>query len=61
MVLSRTLEYKNQLNTEAIKTCKTVKGLARILPNVGGTKQQTRKLITSVIQNQLLYVYAAPI
>lgn len=58
MVLSIKLRYKNQLNTAAVKACKTIKDLARILPKVGGSKQQTRMLLRSVTQNRLLFVYA---
>lgn len=59
VVLSIKLGYKNQLNIATVKACKTVNNLARIFSNVNGSKQQRRKLLTSVTQIQLLYIYAA--
>lgn len=57
--LCRKLGYKKHVQTAAAKTGATAVALGRILPNVGGAKQRTRKLLTTATQNQLLY--AAPI
>lgn len=57
--LSRTMAFKNHIKTVAAKAEKTAAALARILPNVGGSRQHSRKILTSVDHSQLLY--AAPV
>lgn len=42
-----------------VKANRTADALGRILPNVGGAKQNKRRLLATVVNNQLLY--AAPI
>jgi len=51
--------YRQHLTTAAEKAGDTADALTGILPNIGGTKQRSRKLLGSVVMNQQLY--AAPI
>jgi len=59
MELSSTLGYKTHLSLASGKAEKTATALSRIMPNVGGPKPSRRKLLATVVENQLLY--AAPI
>lgn len=57
--LCRKLGFRHHIQTAVVKANKTADALGRILPNVRGVKQQKRKLLATVVNNQLLYV--API
>jgi hypothetical protein len=57
--LCRKLGFGQHIKTVAAKAGATADGLARILPNVGGARQGKRKLLATVVIDQLLY--AAPI
>jgi len=57
--LSRKLGYGQHIKAAAAKAGATADALGRILPNVGGAKQRKRKLLATVVCNQLLY--AAPV
>jgi len=59
MELSSTLGYKTHLSLVNGKAEKTATALSQIMPNVGGPKPSRRKLLATVVENQLLY--AAPI
>lgn len=59
MELSSTLGYKTHLSLASGKADNTATALSRIMPNVGGPKPCKRKLLATVVENQLLY--AAPI
>lgn len=56
---SKKLGYGTHIRSAAVKAGKTAKALERILPNVRGARQNKRKVLSSVVQNQLLY--GAPI
>jgi len=53
------LEFKEHLKMVRAKALKTTAGLTRSMPNVGGPSSTKRKLLTSVVNSQLLY--AAPV
>jgi len=57
--LSKKLGYGTHIQAAAVKVGKTASALQRILPNVRGTRQCKRKIMASMVQNQLLY--GAPI
>lgn len=57
--LCRKLRFRHHIQSAVVKANKTVDALGRRLPNVGGAKQNKRKLLATVVNNQLLY--AAPI
>lgn len=57
--LSRNLGYGHHIKRAAAKARATANALSRIMPNVGGSGQRSRKLLATVIHNQLLY--ASPI
>lgn len=59
MELSSTLGYKTHLSLASGKADKAATTLSRKMPNVGGPKPCKRKLLATVVENQLLY--AAPI
>lgn len=57
--LCKTLGFRAHLMEVAAKAARTASALARILPNVGGSRQRSRKLMATVVESQLLY--AAPV
>lgn len=57
--LDSQLNFKIHLRAIRDKTLNTANTLAKIMPNKGGPKESTRRLINSVIHSQILY--AAPI
>ena len=57
--LDSQLNFKIHLQNIRDKALKTANILAKIMPNNGGPKPSTRRLINCVINSQLLY--AAPI
>lgn len=57
--LSKKLGFQTHLKVTAEKAERTANALARLMPNVRGPKQATRKLLSTVVLNQILY--AAPI
>lgn len=59
MDLSRKLGFRNHVKRTAEKAGATADALSRIMPNVGRSGQRARKLLATVVNNQLLY--AVPI
>lgn len=59
IVLSRSLGYRAHLQAAAFKASNTANALARLLPNVGGSRHTKRKLLATAVHSQLLY--AAPV
>lgn len=57
--LSKSMGFKTHIQIASAKAEKTAAGLSRILPNVGGSRQRTRKVLSSAVLNQILY--AAPV
>jgi hypothetical protein len=57
--LHRVLGYKEHVETAAAKAHTTASALARLMPNVGGSEQRRRKLLSTVMEKKLLY--ASPI
>jgi len=57
--LCRRLRFRHQIQTAVVKVNATADALGRILPNVGGARQKKRRLLATVVNNQLQY--AAPI
>ena len=49
------LEFKDHIRRSAEKTAATVTALSRIMPNLGGPKQERRKLLANVVLSQMLY------
>lgn len=56
--LRKKLGFGKHLECAAAKAIKTTFLLARLMPNIGGTKQKKRKLMKSMVRSKLLY--AAP-
>lgn len=59
MELHRVLEFKRHIETAAAKAESTALMLSRLMPNIGGSRQQKRKLLASMVNSQLLY--ASPV
>jgi len=57
--LHRILEFRAHLVPAASRAQGTAQSLARIMPNVGGSGQQKRRLLATVVLSKL--PYAAPI
>lgn len=53
--LSRSMGFKTHIQIAAAKAEKTAAALTHILSNVGGSRQRTRKVLSLVVHNQLLY------
>lgn len=53
------LKFKEHVEIVRDKALRTARNLARIMPNIRGPKDSTRRLINSVVHSQLLY--AAPV
>lgn len=54
--LNKALGFKHHVETAAVNATSMASALAtRILPNVGGYKQRTRQLLTSIVHSRLLY------
>jgi len=54
MELSSSLGFKTHLSMASDKAEKTATALSQIMPNVGGPKPSRRKLLATVVENQLL-------
>lgn len=59
LTLCKKLGYRHHIKTAAAKAGSTAAALGRILPNIGGASQRKRRLLATVVTNQLLY--ASPI
>ncbi|CAI6364241.1 unnamed protein product [Macrosiphum euphorbiae] len=57
--LHRVLGFKAHIKTAAAKANSTASALARLMPNIGGSGQRRRKLLSTVVARKLLY--ASPI
>uniref|UniRef100_A0A2S2NQQ6 Reverse transcriptase domain-containing protein n=1 Tax=Schizaphis graminum TaxID=13262 RepID=A0A2S2NQQ6_SCHGA len=57
--LNSKLGFKEHIKMIRAKALKTTAALSRLMPNVGGPSPTKRKLLTSVVNSQLLY--AAPV
>jgi len=57
--LHRVLGFKAHIKTAAAKANSTASALARLMPNIGGSGQKKRKLLSTVVESKLLY--ASPI
>lgn len=57
--LNSKLGFKEHTKMDRAKAVKTTVALTRLMPNVGGPSPTKRKLLTSVVNSQLLY--AAPV
>lgn len=57
--ISRRLGFRHHIKRAAVKAGATAEALSRIMPNVRGPGPRARKLLATVVNNQLLY--AAPI
>lgn len=53
------LGFKAHIKTAAAKANSTASALARLMPNIGGSGQRRRKLLSTVVASRLLY--ASPI
>lgn len=54
--LSSKLGFRKHIETANNKAEKTASALARLMPNVGRPMVEKRKLLTSVVHSQLLYI-----
>lgn len=57
--LHRKLGFKRHIETAAAKAQSTALLMSRLMPNIGGPRQLKRKLLSSVVNSQLLY--ASPV
>lgn len=57
--MCRKLGFRKHLECAAAKATTTIASLSRLMPNIGGPRQNKRQLLMSVAQSQLLY--ASPI
>lgn len=57
--LGSKLGFKNHLVSTRLKATKTVAVIGRLMPNVGGPKEEKKRILATVVNSQLLY--AAPI
>jgi len=57
--LCSVLGFRKHIEVVCNKAAKTASALARLMPNVGGPSPEKRRLLTTVVNSQLLY--AAPI
>jgi len=57
--LHRVLGFKSHVETAAAKAQATASALSRLMPNIGGSGQKKRKLLSTVVVSKLLY--ASPI
>jgi len=59
MELHRILGFRAHIETAASKALSTAQALSKIMPNFGGSGQQKRRLLSTVVLSKLLY--AAPV
>ncbi|KAL4082363.1 hypothetical protein QTP88_030019 [Uroleucon formosanum] len=59
VILDKRLTFAAHVETVAGKAARSATALARLMPNIGGPVQWKRRLLTSVVDSQLLY--AAPV
>ncbi|KAL4082656.1 hypothetical protein QTP88_029717 [Uroleucon formosanum] len=59
VILDKKLTFAAHVETVAGKAARSTTALARLMPNIGGPVQWKRRLLTSVVDSQLLY--AAPV
>uniref|UniRef100_A0A2S2PN34 Retrovirus-related Pol polyprotein from type-1 retrotransposable element R1 2 n=1 Tax=Schizaphis graminum TaxID=13262 RepID=A0A2S2PN34_SCHGA len=59
VILDKKLTFAAHVDVVAKKAARTAAALARLMPNIGGPSQWKRKLLSSVVDSQLLY--AAPV
>lgn len=55
VILDVRLNFKQQVEHTTEKAAKMASALARIMPNVGGPRQDRRKLLASVVTSVLIY------
>jgi len=55
MVVDRSMLFKGQVKKAAARAAEIGNQLARIMPNVGGPREDRRRLLSSVVHSVLLY------
>ncbi|XP_022161493.1 uncharacterized protein LOC111027430 [Myzus persicae] len=55
MVVDRTILFKGHVKKAAARAAEIGKQLARIMPNLGGPREDRRRLLSSVVHSVLLY------